>query len=104
MHRHLFLRGGPAAQPLLRHLPPNGAMDELAGAIGTAAADYGAAGGVMLMVVQPGERNAFDQQWLQLRLWELHGVRTLRRTLREVREGRGGGGGLAAKGGDVVCG
>lgn len=36
------------------------------------------------MVVQPGERNAYDQQWLQTRLWERHGVRTLRRTLAQV--------------------
>lgn len=36
------------------------------------------------MVVQPGERNAYDQQWLQLQLWEQHGVRTLRRTLAQV--------------------
>lgn len=38
----------------------------------------------MVMVVQPGERNAYDQQWLQTRLWERHGVRTLRRTLAQV--------------------
>lgn len=43
-----------------------------------------APGGVMVMVVQPGERNAYDQQWLQTRLWERHGVRTLRRTLAQV--------------------
>lgn len=38
----------------------------------------------MVMVVQPGERNAYDQQWLQLTLWERHGVRTLRRTLGDI--------------------
>jgi glutathione synthase len=59
-------------------------MDEIAGALGAAAAAHGAPGGVVVMVVQPGERNAFDQQWLQLRLWELHRVRTLRRTLAEL--------------------
>lgn len=41
----------------------------------------------MVMVVQPGERNAYDQQWLQTRLWERHGVRTLRRTLAQVSGG-----------------
>ncbi len=44
----------------------------------------------MVMVVQPGERNAYDQQWLQTRLWERHGVRTLRRTLAQVGGGHGG--------------
>ena len=38
----------------------------------------------MLMVFQPGERNAYDQQWLQLALWERHRVRTLRRTLADI--------------------
>ena len=36
------------------------------------------------MVVQPGERNAFDQQWLQTQLWEVHRVPTLRRSLAQV--------------------
>jgi glutathione synthase len=40
----------------------------------------------MVMVVQPDEQNSFDQQWLQFQLWERHGVRTVRKTLREVRE------------------
>ena len=71
------------------------------------------------MVVQPGERNAYDQQarqrpsldrhrsfppsfhtfithfsvptattaqWIQLQLWERHGLRTLRLTLKEISE------------------
>ena len=83
MHRHLLDRAGAGPSELAR-LPPNNAMDEIAGALGAAAAAHGAAGGAVLMVVQPGERNAFDQQWLQLRLWEMHRVRTVRRTLADV--------------------
>lgn len=84
MHRYLLGRLGAGAAELAA-LPEHNAMDAIVDAMGAAAADYGAPGGVMVMVVQPGERNAYDQQWLQTRLWERHGVRTLRRSLAQVR-------------------
>ena len=83
MHRYLLGRLGAGAEGL-GALPEHNAMDAIVDAMGAAAADYSAAGRVMIMVVQPGERNAYDQQWLQTRLWERHGVRTLRRTLAQV--------------------
>ena len=43
-------------------LPPNNAMDNIVDAMAAAAEDYGVPGAVMVMVVQPGERNAYDQQ------------------------------------------
>lgn len=70
---------------LLENLPDNNAMDEIADALGTAAKHHhNTPGGVMVMVVQPGERNAYDQRWLQLRIWQRHGVKTLRRSLAEI--------------------
>ena len=83
MHRHLLERSGATAAEL-DNLPANDAMSEIADALGAAAAAHGAPDGVVLMVVQPGERNAFDQQWLQLRLWQLRRIRTVRRTLAEI--------------------
>eukprot|EP00192_Tetraselmis_astigmatica_P003967 CAMPEP_0117674322 /NCGR_PEP_ID=MMETSP0804-20121206/14973_1 /TAXON_ID=1074897 /ORGANISM="Tetraselmis astigmatica, Strain CCMP880" /LENGTH=468 /DNA_ID=CAMNT_0005483177 /DNA_START=366 /DNA_END=1772 /DNA_ORIENTATION=- len=65
-------------------LPENQALEKLPAALAAAAAEYG--GGVVLMVVQPGERNSFDQQWLQTNLWENHRLRTIRRSLKEVAE------------------
>jgi len=64
-------------------LPPNSALEGLAAGLAEA---WRAAGGtgVVLFVVQPGERNVFDQQWLQATLWSEHGVRTVRRTLAQV--------------------
>jgi glutathione synthase len=38
------------------------------------------------MVVQPGERNAYDQQWLQQTLWQQHGIVTHRLSLGEVEQ------------------
>jgi glutathione synthase len=43
-------------------------------------------GAVPAMVVQPGERNAYDQQWIQQQLWQAHGVDMVRLTLRQVAE------------------
>ena len=88
MHRYLMERSG-ASPSELESLPPNDAMTEIASALGAAVEAHGATNGVVIMVVQPGERNAFDQQWLQLRLWQLKKVKTLRRTLAEIsRRGR----------------
>eukprot|EP00004_Rigifila_ramosa_P001613 TRINITY_DN1157_c0_g1_i2.p1 TRINITY_DN1157_c0_g1~~TRINITY_DN1157_c0_g1_i2.p1 ORF type:complete len:318 (-),score=72.92 TRINITY_DN1157_c0_g1_i2:571-1485(-) len=39
---------------------------------------------VVLFVVQPNERNMFDQWWLETVLWETHKIRTIRRTLNDV--------------------
>lgn len=61
LHRHLLDRSG-AAPATLNALPPNNAMDDIVDAMAAAVADYGAEGGVVVMVVQPGERNAYDQQ------------------------------------------
>ena len=45
---------------------------------------------ILLMVVQPGEKNAFDQQFIASALWERHGIRTERMTLAEVASSSGG--------------
>jgi glutathione synthase len=36
------------------------------------------------MVVQPGERNSFDQRWLEFALFESHGIKLLRRSLAAI--------------------
>jgi len=91
MHRYLAARRGKVD---VSRLPDNPAIQKIPEALAAAAAAHGAPGGAVVMVVQPGERNAYDQQWIQLRLWEDHGVRTLRRTLADIaREGTLGGDG-----------
>eukprot|EP00879_Flechtneria_rotunda_P007073 GHRR01007424.1.p1 GENE.GHRR01007424.1~~GHRR01007424.1.p1 ORF type:complete len:423 (+),score=167.79 GHRR01007424.1:184-1269(+) len=44
----------------------------------------GGPGATMVMVVQPGERNAYDQQWLQQTLWAEHRIITHRLTLSQI--------------------
>lgn len=61
MHRHILDR---SAQPWvdLGRLPQNHATEEIADAIGTAVQEYGDPDAVVLFVVQPNERNSYDQQ------------------------------------------
>ncbi|CAL8463402.1 g2936 [Coccomyxa elongata] len=85
MHRHILERSAQPGVDLGR-LPQNHATEEIADAIGAAVQEYGDADAVVLFVVQPNERNSYDQQWLQQAIWERHRVRTLRCTLAEIAE------------------
>lgn len=71
-------------------LPANDPAGELAAALARAARLHAggasAAPGAVAFIVQPGEMNAYDQQWVQTRLWTEHGVRAVRLTLREIAE------------------
>ena len=59
---------------VLARLPDNDVTSAVADAIGQAVQESRVEGGLVLMVVQPGETNAYDQQWLQLAVWERHKV------------------------------
>jgi hypothetical protein len=84
-----------AAQQCLAALPPNPTLEALPAAIAAAHAHYGRAKAVVVFVVQPGERNLFDQRFLELALWERHKVPVVRLTLEQVCDlgwsGFGGG-------------
>ena len=41
---------------------------------------------VILFVVQPNERNSFDQRLLEYELWETHGIRSIRKSLCDIAE------------------
>ena len=81
-------------------LPPNTAETEAAAALAAAHAEYmrGAYGAdaparvkpplppvVVLMIVQPDERNVVDQRGIEHALWATHKIRTVRVSLAEVR-------------------
>lgn len=72
-------------------IPPNPTLTALPGALAAAHKCYGKPEAVVLFVVQPGETNAVDQRLLEMKLWDDHGVRVVRMSLAEVREGGGGG-------------
>ncbi|CAL5223694.1 g6247 [Coccomyxa viridis] len=85
MHRYIVERAG---QPNLdvSNLPANDVTSQIADAIGSAVHAYGCDGAAVLFIVQPDEKNSYDQQWLQYAIWEQHKVRTVRRTLAQIAE------------------
>jgi glutathione synthase len=89
LHRYLLTLHPTLSDVDVSQLPEQRALQGFAAAIALAhnencKAQKLGADAVVVMVVQPGERNAFDQQWLQVALWQEHGVRVARRTLTEI--------------------
>lgn len=80
LHLHL-LAGTPLGEALLANDPLKG----LAEGFEQALQAYGHAGSIVLMIVQPGEGNVFDQRLLELALRE-RGISVRRMTLNEISE------------------
>jgi glutathione synthase len=68
MHKDLVNTLGLQAAFPLACMPDNDAMRGMAGGLASAWSAVGRKDAAVLFVVQPGERNVFDQQWLQVRL------------------------------------
>lgn len=94
-HRYLLEKvlQRPACQPLSPNayiLPYNSVTDGLARGLALAHIEYcrqremGRDEALVLMVTQAGERNMMDQKMLEVALWERHGVRVRRASLKDV--------------------
>ncbi|CAO3677997.1 unnamed protein product [Umbelopsis vinacea] len=70
----------------LEQLPDNISVSAIAGGIAEAYRLYNVPGSVVLMVIQPGERNAFDQRSIEYELLKKHDIRLIRHTLSEIAE------------------
>ncbi|SAL99036.1 hypothetical protein [Absidia glauca] len=68
----------------LDQLPENHAVESIADGLASAWKLYNKPSARVMMIVQPGERNAFDQRWIEYSLLEKHGVRLVRRSLAQV--------------------
>ena len=84
LHRYILDRAGVSAQEIDAQLPENVAMEVIVDGLASAVHEHGHKDKAMMMIIQPGEQNSFDQQWLQLNLWNRYRIRTLRRTLADV--------------------
>jgi len=87
LHRYLeSATGYYGAHPLLKasNLPENGAVHGLAAGIAAAHKAYGVPNATVLFLVQPHERNAFDQRWIEYELLEKHGVHVERVTFLDI--------------------
>ena len=86
LHRFILGKAGVDRATIEQVLPVNTSMKVLVDGLAAGVEAHGHADRTMVMVVQPDEQNSFDQQWLQFQLWDRYGVRTVRKTLREIQE------------------
>ncbi|KAF9999965.1 hypothetical protein BGZ80_005048 [Entomortierella chlamydospora] len=67
-------------------LPVSESITSIASGLASAHQLYGSKTAKVMMVVQPGERNAFDQRWIEYNLLKNHGVVLIRKTLAEIAD------------------
>ncbi|CAN6373287.1 unnamed protein product [Urochloa humidicola] len=84
LHRTLLKQYGKVLGLDSKRIPRNWAATQFAEALGKAWAEYNNDSAVVLMIVQPEERNMYDQYWLVNHLKESYGVTTIRKTLAQV--------------------
>ncbi|KAJ0703935.1 putative glutathione synthase [Helianthus annuus] len=65
-------------------VPINASTSKFAEVLAKAWAEYSNPSAVVLVVVQPGERNMYDQHWLTATLKEKYNVTSIRKTLAEI--------------------
>eukprot|EP01018_Ginkgo_biloba_P027467 Gb_14703 [translate_table: standard] len=86
LHRYLINHFGKHLSLDSKRIPENTAMNRYAEAIACAWKEFNHVGSVVLVVVQPEERNMYDQHWICMLLKETYGVSTIRKTLAEIDE------------------
>ncbi|KAI8052071.1 glutathione synthase, partial [Syncephalis plumigaleata] len=91
MHQFVMERGLDAefnatklGTSLKHHLPENQAYEGLAKGLALAHQLIDIPNSYVLMVTQPGERNRFDQRYIEYALWDSHKVPMIRRTLDDL--------------------
>ncbi|PCH40544.1 glutathione synthase [Wolfiporia cocos MD-104 SS10] len=87
LHKYLYRSTGYYdTSPYLKedNLPPNRTIAGLAEGLAEAHKAYNAPNTRILIVVQNGERNVFDQRWLEYELLEKHSVKVVRQTFDEL--------------------
>ncbi|KAJ1920213.1 Glutathione synthetase [Mycoemilia scoparia] len=91
---HEFITGKPYYKKFLssdhetnlQDLPDNQSLAGLSQALYSAHKEFDLDGASILVVVQPGERNKYDQLHLQHHLYRTYGVHTIRKTLAEINK------------------
>ncbi len=78
LHKNLFEKNK------LPEVIENNPLDAVVDAFAHAVKNYGISDCVMLVVVQPDEKNIFDQLGMEHRLWEKYRIATIRKTLNEI--------------------
>ncbi|KAI8988918.1 glutathione synthase [Pilobolus umbonatus] len=86
LHRYLFTAMGEYAgdQIKMNQLPDNQTMESIAQGLADAWKLYNNPKACIAMIVQPNERNAFDQRWIEYTLFNNHRVLLKRFTLSDI--------------------
>ncbi|PSR73740.1 hypothetical protein PHLCEN_2v10430 [Hermanssonia centrifuga] len=87
LHRYLHSSTGYfGSSPCLQtaNFPRNSTTSGLAEGLATAHSAYSVPEAWILFVVQEGERNVFDQRWLEYELLESHSIHVIRQTLADL--------------------
>ena len=79
LHKNLF------EQNKLPEVIQNNPLDAVVDVFAHAVQNYGISESVILMVVQPDEKNIFDQLGLEQHLWVKYRIATVRKTLTEIQ-------------------
>ncbi|KAF9437582.1 hypothetical protein BGZ76_000179 [Entomortierella beljakovae] len=87
LHRYLLATTGYFTDKLdTSALPNSESISSIASGLASAHQHYGSKTAKVMMVVQPGERNAFDQRWIEYNLLKNHGIVLIRKTLAEIAD------------------
>ncbi|KAF8585023.1 glutathione synthase [Ramaria rubella] len=87
MHRYLLAATDYYnASPILNtsNMPPNNSLSSLVEGLAEGHKAYGKKDAYILFVTQDGERNVFDQRWLEYELLEQHSIHVVRLSLKAL--------------------
>eukprot|EP01133_Synstelium_polycarpum_P014273 gene14273-16847_t len=86
LHRHLIENNAKLQKQYpLANLPENDSLHNITRALAVAHSHYiNAKTSVVMIIVQPGERNIWDQRALEYALWSHHQIKMIRRSLADI--------------------
>ncbi|XP_071735471.1 glutathione synthetase, chloroplastic [Rutidosis leptorrhynchoides] len=84
LHRSLLYQYEKSLGLDSQKVPINASASKFAEVLAKAWTEFNNPSAVVLVVVQPGERNMYDQHWLSATLKEKHNVTSIRKTLAEI--------------------
>ncbi|CAN1843237.1 Glutathione synthetase, chloroplastic [Linum perenne] len=84
LHRNLVRDYGKHLGCDFNRVPTNATANKFSEALARAWLEYNNPRSVIMVIVQPEERNMYDQHWLSFNLKEIHNITMIRKTLAEI--------------------
>ncbi|TPX34917.1 glutathione synthase [Synchytrium microbalum] len=86
LHQYLVRTQPQYTLPEHSYMPENTSIETIPRGLAKAWQLYGNPKAVVVIVVQPGERNAFDQRWIEYTLYNEYSITLIRKSLAEIHE------------------